>query len=173
MSGPIKNGDTEKFRAAIAPYLDREIHDVVINLDSPGGNLIEGMRLGREISKLPFVSRASVGVEGGDSICASACVHVYIGADYRFLGKDARIGVHQFSSSQSMDVSDALILSQTLSAEIVAYIREMRADPEFFSLMVSAHPEEIYWVPPNILEDLRVVTNSIYSETAEYRNVSG
>lgn len=173
MSGEIETGDAARFVEAISPYLQREIYEVVMRIDSPGGRLLEGMRLGRAISALPYHTSISVGTEDGTQICASACVLAYLGADYRFLAEPARLGVHQFSINTELGSDEALSISQALSAEIVEYIREMRADPELFSLMVSAHADDIYWVPKARLEDLWVVTNGIYSETAEYRNIAG
>ena len=174
MTGEVISGDTQRFLASISPYLGKEIYEVVISLDSPGGNLVESLRLGRAVSELPYLTRAFVGVDGGSKVCASACVNVYLGANFRFLTDDARIGVHRFSMvGDSLASDEAISISQELSAEILAYIRDMRADPSFFNVIVSAHAEEIYWVPRETLEALRVVTNGIYSETAEYRNVNG
>lgn len=173
MSGEIEIGDTARFQQTIAPYLDHDIREVAIRIDSPGGRLSEGMELGRAISSLPYHTRITVGTEGGSNECASACVLAYLGADYRFLNDTARIGVHQFSTSAELRSDEAMSISQTVSAEIVEYITEMRADPEFFSLMVSARADEIYWVPTPRLEELWVVTYGIYSESAEYENIEG
>ena len=174
MSGEVEHGDTARFLEAILPYADRDIYEVALRLDSPGGSLVESLRLGRAISELPYITRASVGVEGGQQICASACVNVYLGADYRFLTGSSRIGVHRFSmSGTDIGADKALSISQDLSAQIIEHIRAMRADPSFFNIMVSAHADDIYWVPQDTLEELHVVTGNIYEETAEYRNVNG
>lgn len=174
MTGAVENGDTVRFLEAIRPYAGRDVYEVVISIDSPGGSLVESLRLGRAISELPYTTRASIGVEGQPQTCASACVNVYLGADYRFLSDNARIGVHRFSMSGSdVGADEAISISQGLSAQIVEHMRAMRADPEFFSIMVSAHAQDIYWVPKEKLEELRVVTGSVFSEVAEYRNING
>ncbi len=174
LTGEIKTGDTIRFLTVILPFMDRDVEEIVFRFDSPGGNLVEGLRLGRAISELPFITRAYVGVNGGENICASACVNAYLGSDYRFLDEGSRIGVHQFAvSGTEMETNEALSISQDISAQIVEHIRAMRADPSFFGLMVSAHAEEVYWVPRETLEELRVVTGNVYDQTAEYRNVNG
>lgn len=174
MSGEIESGDTLRLREAMLPFANHIVREVVISIDSPGGNVVESMQLGRYIGNLPYVTKAYVGVEGGEQICASACVNVYLGADYRFLSDLARIGVHQFSfSNPDFEVEEALSISQELSAQLVEYITEMRADPDFFTIMVSEYPRSMEWVPRERLEELRVVTNGIYDETAEYQNVNG
>jgi hypothetical protein len=174
MNGEIENGDTLRFLEALLPFLDRDVYEIVIRLDSLGGSLEESLRLGRAISELPYATRVSVGTDEGSQICASACVNVYLGADYRFLSDEARIGVHRFSTTNpAIEANEAISISQDMSAKIVEYISAMRADPAFFNIMVSAHAEEIYWVPHQTLKDLHVVTGGIYSEVAEYRNIRG
>lgn len=174
MTGAIETGDTQRFLSAIQPYMWRGASDMVLRIDSPGGNLFESIQLGEAISGLPLTTTIDVGVGSDGGICASACVNVYLGADYRFLSENSKIGVHQFSMEGSEVGSDAAIsISQGLSALIIEHIRAMRADPAFFSVMVSAHADEIFWVPLETLENLRVVTYGIYSENIEYRNVNG
>lgn len=174
MTGAIEPGDTQRFLSAIQPYMWRGATDMILRIDSPGGNLFESIQLGEAISGLPLTTTIDVGVGGDGGVCASACVNVYLGADYRFLSENSKIGVHQFSMEGSDVGSDeAISISQGLSALIIEHIRTMRADPAFFSVMVSAHADEIFWVPLDTLENLRVVTYGIFSENVEYRNVNG
>jgi hypothetical protein len=174
MKGEIVAGDTERFLAAIKPYAANDVYEVVLQLDSPGGSLLESLELGQTISDFPYTTIANVGLENEPQICASACVNVYLGADYRYLSDFGQIGVHRFSiSGTELAADEALSISQDLSAQILEHIRAMRADPEFFKIMVSAHAQDIFWVPVETLKRLHVVTDGIYSETAEYRNING
>ena len=77
-----------------------------------------------------------------------------------------KIGVHQFAFGAKSQVQrdDATVITQVVAADIVKFIKENRADTEFFSLMTSALPSEIYFVPPQKLRELRVVTDAIWDE---------
>jgi hypothetical protein len=46
LDGEIVDGDTERLSQAMQPYLLREVYEGVFTLDSGGGSLIEGMKLG-------------------------------------------------------------------------------------------------------------------------------
>jgi hypothetical protein len=72
-----------------------------------------------------------------------------------------------------MDGSTAMAITQEISGSIVSYIRSMRADPELYEMMASTDFADISWVPLSELERLRVVTNNIFSESFEYRNING
>jgi hypothetical protein len=175
LSGDIAAGDTDRLSSAIQPYMGRDIYEAVFTFDSGGGSLSEGILLGKFIANLPFVTLGQVGGPNqADGICASACVLSYLGTDYRFLHGGSQIGVHRFSApNSSLDSATSMILAQEISGEIISHIREMRADPELYELMAATDFMDIMWVPLAELERLRVVTNNIFSETFEYRNING
>jgi hypothetical protein len=60
-----------------------------------------------------------------------------------------------------------------LAAEIVEWIKQNRADTEFFTLMTSTLPTGVYFVPPQKLRDLRVVTDDIWDENWSYEIIEG
>jgi hypothetical protein len=155
--------------------MDKEIYEAVFTFNSGGGSLGEGMQLGQFIADLPFPTLGQVGDgDQADGVCASACVLSYLGADYRYLHGNSQIGVHRFGAPESeLDGSTALAVSQEISGAIVAYIRQMRADPELYELMSSTDFSDISWVPLEDLRRLRVVTDDIFSETIEYKNING
>jgi len=175
LSGEIREGDADRLKAALADHDHLDMRDILFLLDSPGGNLFEGMLIGEVIAQRDEITSAQVGtLEQPDGICASACVMAYLGADYRYLGGSGRIGVHQFSAPGSqMSGSEAISQAQSISAILVNYIRQQRADPAFYERMSTTRAEEIDWVPRPLLEEWRVVTGSVYDEEAEYRNVNG
>ena len=175
LEGGIQAGDTERLSAAMQPYMHREINEAIITFNSEGGSLAEGIELGRFIAQMPFVTLGQVGgSDQSNGICASACVMAYLGADYRYLHGNSRIGVHRFSAPDSvLDSSATMAITQQVSSDVMAHIREMRADPELFQLMASIDSTEIMWVPLAELKRLDVVTDDIYSENLEYRNING
>ncbi len=178
LSGAIEEGDTMRVAEEMLKYDLNAMRDILVILNSPGGNLAEGLALGRFFAGMDdLVVSTQVGsLEDEIKICASACVFVYLGGDYRYLSKDARIGVHRFSwadEQTNRNAHEALADAQVISGEIVSYITEQRAAPEFFDRMSSTASEGVDWVPEELLRDWRVVTGRIYDETSEYVNIDG
>jgi len=175
MTGQITQDDPDRLRRLLAKYDGVYIRNISVSLDSPGGNLFAGMEMGRILNDRSELVSASVGNErDGAASCASACVFLYLGADYRYLSGDSRLGVHQFSSSNpDLDATMAMSSAQKVSAIVVSYIQEMRADPQLFNKMSSTPSEGINWLSREDLSLWNVVTGSVYSESAEYHNLSG
>lgn len=174
MTGPITAEDPTKLREILSTYDDHDIRDISVSLDSPGGNLLAGIVIGRILNERSEIVSASVSNKGSPAICASACVYIYLGADYRYLSDDGLIGVHQFNSTNSeLDGVKAMSSAQVISAMIISYIQEMRADTELFTRMSETPAEGIDFISRADLEKWNVVTGPVYSETSEYENING
>ncbi|SLN58926.1 hypothetical protein ROG8370_02696 [Roseovarius gaetbuli] len=175
MRGEIRKGDAKQLRNILADFDHLTLKSMSFTLESPGGNLLEGVALGRVISARQEVTKASVGSQSNPTaICASACVFVYLGADFRHLRDGSRIGVHQFNDPDtSLGGAEAISLTQEISAELLSYIRDQGADPALFERMGRTDIEGIDWVPADILREWRVVTDDILKEVSIYSNVNG
>ncbi len=143
--------------------------DVYVN--SPGGNLLVGMQIGRMLRKAGVNTYiGTLGPEPLSSVggqralkhipgyCHSACSLAYLGGIYRYAGKQEAFGVHRFSSSAAPSPSD-LDTAQVISAALVAYIREMDVDPGLFDLMVERGKDGIRLLTSEELARLHVVNN--------------
>ncbi|WP_143071472.1 hypothetical protein [Tranquillimonas rosea] len=152
-----------------------DVRDVLFLFDSPGGSLMESLRMGNYIADIPAIVSAQVGgSDMPDAICASACVYAYIAADYRYLSGSGRIGIHQFGMSEgTLDGTEGLAIGQSLSGLLSGYIRANRTEPELFEAISAIDHDDILWVPREELEDWRVVTNDVYDEEAGYINLDG
>lgn len=82
MSGEIVQGDAAALKAELRRYEGRPLADIRFEFDSPGGSLMEGIRIGQVIAGQPQNTTSRI-AGGGSPICASACVYAYIGADFR------------------------------------------------------------------------------------------
>jgi hypothetical protein len=173
LNASSSNGQSQNTHLALETIRKEIEGRVYVYLDSPGGSLHEGMQIGRLLSRLKAhtnVGRRTQAKDGkitpAPGKCSSACVWAYLGGRYRFLLEDSKIGVHQFafSDKSQVNVDVATAITQEVAADILKFIKENRADPEFFSLMTRALPAEIYFVPPQKLRELRVVTDDIYDE---------
>jgi hypothetical protein len=176
-SGEILPGDADRLSAALRSAGVDQNQDIQIYLDSPGGSVAEGLKLGRLISGLG--ANTSVGRQTADKPkpgeCSSACVLAYLGGQYRYLSSDSELGVHQFAltNDKSVQPGTAIAVTQIVAAEIVELIKKNRADTDFFTLMTGALPSSIYFVPHEKLRELRVVTDNIWDEEWEFEFAKG
>jgi hypothetical protein len=132
----------------------------LIALNSPGGNLVGGMKLGKAIRAAGLSSyigkrpKSSTGLNDPGE-CYSACTLAFIGGEYRFATKGSVYGVHRFYSSiHSPEDSD---VAQIMSAAVVQYIRDMDVDSRLFSLMTEVGSKEITIVPESEMVRLNII----------------
>ncbi|WP_435656162.1 hypothetical protein [Brucella pituitosa] len=180
MTGPIVSGDAEKvWNVVRQSNIEQPGTRVHVMLSSPGGSLQEGLKLGRLLASLPKILpitvSSAVSENGHASDCASACVLIYLGATFRFLDPNSRIGVHQFAfdNTSGIEANTATSISQLLSAEVTEYLREVDVDTKLFSFMSNTSAAEIHWVDHEDLKNLNVLNEFVYDESSEYKNADG
>jgi hypothetical protein len=144
-SGEIIDGNAKRLLKSLEAANASVGETINVYLDSPGGSVAEGLMLGYVISEI----RADT-LKPAPGTCASACVLAYLGG--------------RFADDTKIEAGAATVITQVLAAKIVKFIRESRADTQFFTLMTSTLPTEIYFLPPDKLRDLRVVTDAIWDE---------
>ena len=178
-SGAIVAGDAGRLAQVLQAKNRQSNQRVHVILHSPGGSLVEGIRLGRTISELNATTdvrmKSSDNSKSQPGECLSACVLAYIGGTYRYLQKDSKIGIHQFafSKEQSIESNTAVAITQFLSAELVEFIKQNRVDTDFFSLMTRVPSTSIYFVPHKTLRELRVVTDNVWDEQWSFELLEG
>jgi hypothetical protein len=147
----------------------------VVRLNSPGGSLIGGIKLGelfRELrlstevgSSKPVPTAVSPNVSSpAPGICASACAYAFIGGEERTLDLDAKLGFHRFYSKEALASSTNKIFSgqdlddtQKIAAALLLYVVNMGVDARLLALASQAGPNEIKWLTLQEARDLRVV----------------
>ena len=171
IQGQIEQGDAERVRQILSGIPHGSESFLLVALDSPGGDLSEGLEIARILQSANLhVVTDVLDENGGAADCASACSLIYLGGDYRYLAEGSRLGVHQFSYI----VDDITRRSETTrdvqftSAEITDLISAAYVDPAFFSLMGRTAPEDISWVDPSFLEQLNVVNRDVVFQTSEF-----
>jgi len=90
--GGVGEGDAIRFQAALAaakPVLEVQFY-------SPGGSLLEGMKIGRMIRGQMLATRLTSG-----AWCASACNFMFLGGAVRTIEPGGKFGVHMFSTNQA------------------------------------------------------------------------
>ena len=129
--------------ARLAKFLDDNSvpGDSTLYLNSNGGSLVEGMKLGRTIREHGLFTRIGKtdstfsGIQVG--ACYSACSLAFLGGVFRFNDNESPYGVHRFYSppgGRSIDSDTA----QIMSAAVVGYIQEMGISASLFKFMTEA-----------------------------------
>ncbi|HMR32240.1 MAG TPA: hypothetical protein PKA13_15730 [Geminicoccaceae bacterium] len=99
VAGGIEKGDADRVERAI-----REAGRVdEVWLRSDGGNLNEGMEIGRLLRRHGLAARVP-----SEAVCASACVYVLAGAPLRAVDGDGRVGVHMFTATGNAELVAAI-----------------------------------------------------------------
>jgi hypothetical protein len=155
LQGEIFGGELQKLQSMV----DRQPADkkLAIFLNSPGGNLGEGLRLGAYF----HLKRIATLVKGSGGICASACALAFLG------GRDAagkplrvklsggRLGFHQFRTASydplkiytKSDFELQVARAQHITREVVLYLKMIGEDLSKLKLMLRAPSEGMYFVP--------------------------
>jgi len=140
-----------------------------VRLNSPGGDLAGGLRLGELIRELKMDTE--IGATEPDSYghwkrvpghCASACAFAFLGGLSRY-ASGGELGVHQFYNEialrdPSAKVFDSLDMSQhqLVSATLIDYAFRMGVDPRLVSIAASTPPNEMQFLEEHLLDDLNV-----------------
>ncbi|WP_062013069.1 hypothetical protein [Aureimonas sp. AU4] len=151
-AGPIGQGDAERLRS----FLGRLQHDemnylsVTVALDSPGGNLMEGMRLGMAIREAGVPTLVRQG-----ETCASACAVAFLGGEAsgvtsdavsRNLEPGALLGYHGFftGGDQVRVVDETLSEARVINAILIEYATRMGSvDVGLLSRLLTTPPERV------------------------------
>jgi hypothetical protein len=140
-----------------------------LSIHSPGGSVFGGMELGRVIREYElsvYVSRFTK--DGGSEYrpfshlpgeCYSACTLAFVGGRFRFLNEKSTFGVHQFAFRNSAEADVGV--AQVTSAMIVAYLRSMDIDVDFFRMSTVAKPSDMFTPPIETLKKLNVVNGGV------------
>jgi hypothetical protein len=162
-SGIIDAGAASRFQALMAAKSLPV--GTLLFLDSPGGNLLAGMELGRDIRADGFDTYVdasngfdNLGVPASKpSLCASACTLAFLGGRFRFIDENSIYAVHRFYFPGN--VGGDSDVAQVVSAEVVQYMRDMGVDPQLFTLMTEAGESEVVIPTRQQLLSFNVVNN--------------
>lgn len=151
-----------------------DVTSATVYLDSPGGDLLAGIAIGKLIRKWGF----STGVmprnlpEGMDNgICYSACVLIYSGGVYRSLSPKSKIGVHRFSRDTT--TKSDLDLAQVLSSRIIKYLVEMGIDVGLFERMSNTGKNRIDVISLQDALRLKLVNNGKLQQSWSIESLEG
>jgi len=152
VKGVINDGDTFELQAYIAS-LPKKPH-IVIFLSSPGGNLAEGMKLGRF-----FYDRKIETVIETKTFCASACALAFLGGrddtgkPLRTKAANSGLGFHSFTREFDKDKSYTaddlkVVVQRTQSTVYVVadYLKTINTDMDVIRIMLKAQNSEMNFI---------------------------
>lgn len=163
-------GDIEVFSAAqfrdFVRLYNLQGQGLTVVLNSPGGDVVAGLRLGRDIRSFGFntqVGRAQPMPTGGHSMrpgdCASACTFAFLGGVERYAEDDV-IGVHRFYPGH-LEPDTRVIFrpgDEAVAAMIKVYAMDMGVDADFIDYSLSVPPADMEYMSTSELQDMAVVT---------------
>lgn len=145
--------------------------EMQVYLNSQGGNLIAGLKLGKILRKYRATTLVAKYRHTGKSrnsprvyeidpgACESACAFAFLGGYYRLMySNQSKLGVHRFWSTSGPKVDD-LDSGQVMTTAIVNYLSEMQVDPALMNHVVSAGKNEMKHLDYGIMRKLNVTND--------------
>ncbi len=145
--GQIAAGDADVFISAVkqANAAGKVVESVQLN--SAGGNLLEGARLAGAIK----VGKISTTVAQG-AVCASACFLAFAAGDPKFVGYGALIGVHKAADKGGRETA----ASGEATLLMARFAKELGVPSAIIARMLSTPSNQIGWLNPQDLQSMRV-----------------
>jgi hypothetical protein len=177
-TGPIEPDTPEKFIAFLKKgTFDRKR----LRLNSPGGDLMAGMRLGAVLRdegwateigdhqpdpEHAYMAAYMTATKRTPGECASACAFAFMGGVERRIDPGSSLGFHQFSRTEYSSNPDALNYNssdlqseQIVSAILLSYTLAMGVDPAILVKAGTTLPGEMHWVTRDELREYQIAFN--------------
>ena len=159
--GAIEANTAKQFQAFVRDHKAKP--GAVVVLQSPGGDLLQGLALGQEIRDAGLSTRVQAydhgaGQFGAAGMCASACAYVFLGGVNRTVAAGARIGVHQVAAAgddaSALSAADGL----KLMSAVGDYIGRLGGNLDLIIPALRTSPWNVYWLSPAELARYDVIT---------------
>lgn len=128
VQGDFAYGDGERFEA-----IARTLPKATVVMDSPGGNLMAGLKIGETMRARGYTSLVPQG-----AVCASACAIAWLGGTKRYLSTGGRLGFHAASNGDGV--------SGPGNALVGAYMAKLGLSEDAVYALTAASPYEIAWL---------------------------
>jgi hypothetical protein len=155
--GEIKEGDGDQFVKVVA---DKRVTEAAVLLNSPGGNFLAGLQIGREIKRLNFTTYVA-----DKSLCASACGYIWLAGSVRLYDDGARIGFHApFNVVKGKGKSVTAYSSTAGSALAGAYLSQIGMTDKAVYFLTMAPPSQMLWLTTDIAQKLDISVRKAVKE---------
>jgi hypothetical protein len=134
LAGEIVDGDAEKLKEIIRSHNDAGRVVSAVRFNSPGGLLVEGVKLASIIR----YGKIATSVQSG-ARCASACFVAFSAGPQKFVSYTANVGVHGASDARGQEAGDATV-------SMARVVKELGVPEGIIGKMVITPPNEIVWL---------------------------
>lgn len=182
-NGKITLNTPKKFRTFLGKQGLSNNKKYTVVLNSNGGSLSGGLRLGRIIRSHGMNTHiASLRKEKDrnkgllvSGICASSCAFVFLGGDNRSMHSDSKFGLHQISinSNKLIPINQAVEATQAVIAEITEYVKEMGVSSSVVSAALETDASNIDWINHYALTEMNVVNSDSLFLQEDWEFVEG
>jgi hypothetical protein len=132
-----------------------------VSFNSPGGNVVKAIELGRLIRTLNL---NTIQIRGLD--CSSACALAFLGGVLRG-AEPGSIGVHKSSfTDAALTAKDAVSAVQEMTAEVISFMIEMGVDPALLKLSLRYESDDIRYLSGSEMAEYRVTWSYDQASTA-------
>ncbi len=142
-SGEIQPGDDEKLHALVAALPGNTVLTGIL-LNSPGGSLVEGVRMATTIRNTGLAT-------GAVRMCASACFLMFAAGTMKFALNGARVGVHS-ASIEGVETTG----SQAVTTQMARKAADFGVPPAIIGKMVTTAAEDMAWLSQDDLRSMDV-----------------
>ncbi len=145
LDGEIGEGDASRLSAVIdaANKTGRAVSGLKLN--SPGGQIAEGVKLAEIIKTAKIATIVAPG-----KACASACFIAFAAGFQKFVGYQAAVGVHGASEQNGKETPR----SHEATVTLARFVSELGVPPAIIGRMVVTPPNEIVWLTPDELKGM-------------------
>ncbi|MDO9525969.1 MAG: hypothetical protein Q7J57_10625, partial [Gemmobacter sp.] len=133
VSGPFNKGDDQALVRALLTT-----PDAIVVFDSPGGNLMAGLGMGRALRL-----QSATTVVDTNGTCASACALAWLGGVRRLMDASARVGFH---AAYFVDTSGNSVETGSGNALVGAYLNQLGLSDKAVYYITQAAPAEMQWL---------------------------
>jgi hypothetical protein len=148
LAGVIAPGDNDKFLNLVRRANNAKLLVSGIRLNSPGGDLAEGLGLAQSIKTAQITT---VVVSGG--VCASACFLAFAGGAEKYVSFSGRVGVHGASDENGVETTGAAAATVGMARAA----KELGASVAVLGKMVITPPDKIVWLSPDDLRSMGTI----------------
>lgn len=158
ISGELVPGDTEAFKAIVKEANDSGKLVASIRLNSPGGNLLEGVQLANAVKFGKMTTNVGQG-----ATCASACFLVFAAGETKFANYTAQIGVHGASEKDGAES----VQSGAATVSMAKIAKDLGVPSTIIGRMVVTPPSNMVLLSPSDLQSMGTTMVGKPSQTAQ------
>jgi len=149
---PLLIGVVKKQYAGLNHGKPESCAQVVVQLDSPGGDVVSAIEIGQFLRQKEIWT-----IVPTKATCASACVLAFLGG-VRRMDSPGRIGIHRpYGAGLSSSINESKGTFTKINQSVKKYLDDINISESLLTAMNSVPPGEIRWLDREQLVALQIV----------------